>query len=91
VPTGVIVRHSDFVIRHFPPPLDAASLVVRLWPRLARDPVGAVANGLFAAVAQTPAVQSLQRRLEKGGVVKGSPIKAARQAAKRHRPQLFSH
>jgi len=36
---------------------------------LAKDPVGTVANGLFAAVARTPAVQSLQRRLEQGGAV----------------------
>ena len=44
-------------------------MVVRLWARLAKEPLGAVANELFAAVAETPAVQSLQRRLEKGGAL----------------------
>src|SRR5213079_1863198 len=34
-----------------------------------KEPLGAVANELFAAVAETPAVQSLQRRLEKGGAL----------------------
>src|SRR6266568_2970185 len=61
------IRTLSFVIS--PEPLDAASVVVRLWPRLARDPVGAVADGLFAIAAQTPAVQALQQRLEKGGAV----------------------
>src|SRR6266404_1261156 len=62
---------STFGFGHssFPGPLDAMSGVMRLWPRLARDPVRAVASGLFATAAQTPAVQSLQQRLEKGGVV----------------------
>src|SRR5882724_4062681 len=62
---------STFGFGHssFPGPLDAMSGVMRLWPRLARDPVRAVASGLFATAAQTPAVQSLQQRLEKGGAV----------------------
>ena len=44
-------------------------MVVRPWARLAKGPSGAVADDLFAAVAQTPAVQSLQRRLEQGGAL----------------------
>jgi transcription-repair coupling factor (superfamily II helicase) len=36
---------------------------------LAKGPLGAAVNDLFAAVAQTPAVQSLQRRLEAGGAL----------------------
>src|SRR6266542_4665740 len=59
----------DSVIRHFLEPLDAASVVVRFWRRLARNSGGAAANELFATVVQTPAVQALQRRLEKGGIV----------------------
>src|SRR2546423_1664196 len=51
------------------PSLDDAPEVVRLWARLAKEPLSAVENGLYAAAAQTPAVQSLQRRLEQGGVL----------------------
>jgi transcription-repair coupling factor (superfamily II helicase) len=36
---------------------------------LAKDSLGAAASDLFAAGAQAPALQSLQRRLEKGGAV----------------------
>ncbi|HKI71572.1 MAG TPA: hypothetical protein VKA81_04285, partial [Verrucomicrobiae bacterium] len=61
-----VIRISEFVIGSL---LDDAAKIVRLWARLAKEPLGAVANELFAAVAQTPAVQSLQRRLEKGGAL----------------------
>ena len=44
-------------------------MVVRFWARLAKDSVRTEANELFASVAQTPAVQALQRRVEKGGAV----------------------
>jgi transcription-repair coupling factor (superfamily II helicase) len=46
---------------------------------LASDSVGAEANELFATVAQTPAVQSLQRRLEKGGAVSCAGVCASAQ------------
>ena len=44
-------------------------MVVRFWARLAKDSVRTEANERFASVAQTPAVQALQRRVEKGGAV----------------------
>src|SRR5688500_6725410 len=68
-PLKALGFRSILGIAHFAQPLDVASVVVRVWPRLAKDSVGAEANELFAAVAQTPAVQALQRRLEKGGAL----------------------
>ena len=47
--------------------------------RLAREPSGAVADDLFAAAAKTPAVQSLQRRLESGGALCCSDVSQSAQ------------
>ena len=52
---------------------------MRPWPCLAEVPSGAVADELFAAVAQTPAVQLLQRRLEKGGALSCGGVSQAAQ------------
>ena len=53
---------------------------MQFWPRLVNGSSGTVADDLFAAVAQAPAVQSLQRRLEAGGSFSCADVTPAAQS-----------